>query len=218
MSHPFADRTTAGRRLAIALDAYRNVPDGIVLGLPRGGVPVAYEVACSLHLPLDVLVVRKLGVPGQKELAMGAIAAGGGDVYNRSLIDSLELTEDEVQAVVRDERAELQRRETHYRQGRAPLELSGRTVFLIDDGLATGATMAAALNSVRRHDSAQVIIAVPVASQQTWRGFQSLVTEIVCLQTPEDFRSVGEWYDDFGQTSDETVRALLQQAAENIPM
>ena len=204
---PFRDRIEAGRQLARALARYK-ADKPVVLALPRGGVPVAAEVATALHAPLDVLVVRKLGFPGQEEYAMGAIAAGGvrvmGDADAGWPVSAREL-----EAVVARERAELARREQRYRGGRPPLDLAGRVLILVDDGLATGATMSAAVQAARAGQPKRIIVAVPVASTEAVQSLGALADEVVCLFTPEHFRAVGLWYQDFTQTSDEEVDRLL---------
>jgi putative phosphoribosyl transferase len=213
MSPPFRDRTEAGQFLATKLTAFKNRSDVLVLALPRGGVPVGFEVASAIQAPLDVFLVRKLGVPGHEELAFGAIATGGVRVLNHDLIRSLELSQDRVEAVVAREEAELQRREQTYRGGRPPPSPAGLIVILVDDGLATGSTMLAAVRALREGDPSKLVVAVPVAAPATCRQLRSQVDEIVCAATPEPFEAVGLWYDDFSQTTDEEVRDLLEQAA-----
>ncbi|HEX3719987.1 MAG TPA: phosphoribosyltransferase [Verrucomicrobiae bacterium] len=209
MSFRFQDRADAGRLLADKLEDYANHSDVVVLGLPRGGVPVAYEVARRLNAPLDIFLVRKLGVPGQDELAMGAIASGGVCFFNSGTFG---ISPRAVEAVVARERVELKRRETAFRTG--PLiELRDRLVILVDDGLATGATMRAAVLAVREHAPKRVVVAVPVAAPETVEEFAREVGEIVCLQAPEEFTGVGQWYNDFTQTTDKEVRALLAAAS-----
>jgi len=209
MPRIYADRADAGRALAIALARYRAVPGTIVLGLPRGGVPVAFEVARALDLPLDVLVVRKLGLPQQPELAMGAIASGGALVVNDEVVRYLGGNAEAFEAVRAREQAELERRERDYRGSRPPLEVLGRTAILVDDGLATGATMEAAVRALRLLGAGRVIVAVPVASVEARERIAALADEVVCLATPGFFSAVGQWYADFGQTGDEEVRDLL---------
>ncbi len=209
----FRDRAEAGRLLAEHLRAYEGRDDVIVLALPRGGVPVAYEVAKALRAPLGVFVVRKLGVPGHEELAMGAIASGGVLLLDEGLVRSLGLGREELERTVAAELRELQRREEAYTGGREPPELEGKTVILVDDGLATGSTMRAAAFAVRRLNPARIVVAVPVASPETCEEFREVVDETVCVRTPRPFRAVGLWYDDFSQTSDEEVRRLLADAA-----
>ena len=205
----FADRPDAGRRLASSLDAYANRADVTVLGLPRGGVPVAAQVAASLHAPLDVLVVRKLGVPSQPELAMGAIAEGGAQVRHHDLIADIGLSSQDVDRAVAAQQIELERRVSLYRGNRAPAPLRGRTVILVDDGLATGATMEAAIASVRQHGPRKVVVAVPVGAADTCRRLGAIADAIVCVLCPKYFGAVGQWYDDFAQTTDGEVTALL---------
>jgi predicted phosphoribosyltransferase len=207
---PFADRRAAGAELAAKLREYARRRDVVVLALPRGGVPVASEVAAALEAPLDVFLVRKLGVPGHRELAMGAIASGGVVVLNDDVIDAYGIPRQAIDDVARDEEAELTRRERAYRPTGSPLDLRGRTVILVDDGLATGSTMKAAVQAVRQHDPARVIVAVPVGAPSTCDEFASLTDETICARTPEPFLAVGQWYDDFSQTTDAEVRALLQ--------
>jgi putative phosphoribosyl transferase len=210
---PFADRREAGAELARQLTRYGGRDDVVVLALPRGGVPVAYEVAAALGAPLDVFLVRKLGVPGHRELAMGAIASGGVRVLNEDVVGWYGIPPTVIDEVAREEQAELDRREGAYRDGRSPLELKGRTVLLIDDGLATGSTMKAAVQAVRAQDPARIIVAVPVGSPDTCREFSAVADEIVCARAPEHFAAVGQWYRDFSQTTDDEVRELLQEGA-----
>lgn len=207
----FKDRRDAGRRLATALDAWRDRPDVLVLALPRGGVPVAWEVAHALSAPLDVLVVRKLGFPGQEEFAMGAIASGGIRVMSDTE-GAWPVSERQLEAIVAREQAELERRERRYRSGRPPLELAGRVLVLVDDGLATGATMSAAVKAARSAGPNRIVVAVPVASVEAAQSLGALADEVVCPFTPEHFRAVGLWYEDFAQTSDEEVDLLLSGA------
>ena len=208
---PFHDRAEAGRFLAGKLATYAHRPDVIVLGLPRGGVPVAAEVAHALGAPLDVFLVRKLGVPGREELAMGAIASGGVRVVNTSVIDAFNIPESVIDAKVIEEGAELTRRERLYRDARPPLDLAGRTVILVDDGLATGATMRAAIAAVRLLQPTSVVVAVPVAAPPIADDIRALADDFACVVTPEGFRAVGLWYQDFSPTTDDEVRALLRQ-------
>ncbi len=205
----FLDRRDAGRRLAERLEAYRARPDVIVLALPRGGVPVAYEVARALGAPLDVFVVRKLGTPGQEELAMGAIASGGVLVLNEDVVRALRIARYVVEEAEAVERVELERREREFRGGRPPIAVKDRTVILIDDGIATGATVRAAIAALRRLDVARIVVAAPVASPQTCAHLERLVDEMVCLLTPSTFQAVGEYYEDFAQTTDAEVRELV---------
>jgi putative phosphoribosyl transferase len=209
---PFANRREAGRQLARELSAYTNRDDVIVLALPRGGVPVGYEVARLLDAPLDVFLVRKLGLPGHEELAMGAIASGGIRVLNDSVLEMGRVDERTVAQVAARELQELERRERAYRAGRPQPDLRGRTVILVDDGLATGSTMRAAAQALRKQGARQLVVAVPVASAQTCEEFRTEVDDIVCALTPEPFFGVGRWYEDFSQTTDEEVRQLLVDA------
>jgi predicted phosphoribosyltransferase len=213
VSFRFQDRPHAGRLLADKLGAYSNCPEVAVLGLPRGGVPVAFEVARRLNAPLDVFVARKLGVPGHEELAMGAIAGGDICFLNESLIAALRIAPETVAKTIARERRELERRERNFRTG-PPAALRGRVVILVDDGLATGATMRACVLAVRQRHPARIIVAVPVSARETYEEFKRLADEIVCVQTPAHFDGVGQWYEDFTQTSDEEVRALLEQGAK----
>jgi predicted phosphoribosyltransferase len=215
-SSRFRDRVEAGRSLAELLSGYAGRDDVIVLALPRGGVPVGYEVAKALGAPLDVLVVRKLGVPGHEEFAMGAIASGGLLVLDQDLVRRLGIGRAEIERTVAAELRELERREAAYRDGREPPQLEGKTVILVDDGLATGSTMRAAALAVRQAKPARIVVAVPVAAAQTCDEFRDVVDEIVCGLTPQPFQAVGLWYDDFSQTSDDEVRALLSEAAEQV--
>jgi predicted phosphoribosyltransferase len=210
----FRDRQHAGRVLADRLQQYAGREDVLVLGLPRGGVPVAFEVARDLDVELDVFVVRKLGVPGHEELAMGAIASGGVRVLNDEVVRKLEIEEASIALAAATESAELERREHAYRGERGPVEVGGRTVILVDDGLATGATMHAAALAVRGQNPARIVVAVPVAAERTCDEFRSEVDETVCVLTPDSFMAVGLWYDDFAPTSDDEVRELLESAGE----
>lgn len=208
----FTDRADAGRRLSAHLDHYRDRDDVLVLGLPRGGVPVAYEVARTLQASLDVFVVRKLGAPGREELAMGAIASGGARVLNRRVVEAYSVSDEDVERVADREVIELARREQAYRGQRPPPAIEGRTVILVDDGLATGATMRAAVAALREHGAEWVVAAVPVSSPQSCAEFEDRVDEMVCAHTPEPFFAVGMWYDDFAATTDDEVRRLLKEA------
>jgi predicted phosphoribosyltransferase len=208
----FRDRTEAGRLLAELLREYAGRDDVIVLALPRGGVPVGYEVAQALGAPLDVFVVRKLGVPGHEELAMGAVATGGLLVLDEGLVRALGIPEEELRRVVEAELREVERRDAAYRGSREPPDLEGKTVILVDDGLATGSTMRAAALAVRRMNPARIVVAVPVAAEETCDSFRDVVDDIVCGVTPSPFRAVGLWYEDFSQTTDEEVRELLEGA------
>lgn len=209
MPERFQDRTAAGRLLAGDLSQYAERPDVIVLGLPRGGVPVAIEVARALRVPLDVFVVRKLGVPGHEELAMGAIATGDTRVLNREVLAAARLSERQVEDVTQRERLILAEQEERYRGRREPLELADRTVILVDDGLATGATMRAAIQALRTRKVKRIVVAVPVAPVETCAALVSEAEEIVCPLSPEPFTAVGLWYQDFSPVSDEQVAALL---------
>ncbi|MFY1832347.1 phosphoribosyltransferase [Myxococcus fulvus] len=209
----FQDRSTAGRALARLLVHHAHHPDTRVLALPRGGVPVAYEVARALSAPLDVFIVRKLGTPGHEELAMGAIATGGTRVLNPEVIDELGITSTQLDAVTAQETRELQRREISYRQGRPALDVHGRDVILVDDGLATGSTMRAAVAAVRQQHPAHITVAVPVAPPDTCEALAAEVDDMVCARTPTPFDAVGLWYRHFDQTSDEEVQDLLARSA-----
>jgi len=209
----FQDRTDAGRQLAEELLSYAGRDDAIVLALPRGGVPVAFEVAQRLGVPLDVFVVRKLGVPGHEELAMGAIASGGIRVLNEDVLYVLPDAQSIVEMVTAIEREELKRRERDYRGDRPAPEVRGRTVILVDDGLATGATMRAAAAALRQQGAAKIIVAVPVGAPSSCHEIRSAADEVVCLQTPGSFMGVGQYYEDFSQTTDEEVRELLAAAS-----
>jgi predicted phosphoribosyltransferase len=209
----FADRADAGRQLAAGLTEYGGQENVIVLALPRGGVPIGFEVAASLSAPLDVYVVRKLGVPGREELAMGAIAGDGTCVVDEQLVESLGVTPEELDAAVARESAEIARRERTYREARPAPELSGKTVIVVDDGLATGATMRAAAIALRRHNPKNLVVAVPVAAPRTCASLAHEVDRVVCAFTPEPFHAVGLYYENFDQIGDEEVRRLLAQAA-----
>ncbi len=213
----FRDRADAGRALARRLAPYANRLDVLVLALPRGGVPVASEVARALNAPLDVFLVRKLGVPGQEELAMGAIASGGVRVLNEDVVRLLQIPEEVIDSVAETQWRELERRERAYRDDRPLPETRGRTIILIDDGLATGSTMRAAVTALRQQRPSRIVVAVPVASAAACEDFRGEVNEVVCLQTPEPFYAVGSWYEDFTQTSDAEVHALLEQATQQQP-
>src|SRR5258706_8025702 len=209
MEKIYRDRSEAGRELATKLTAYAHRQDVLVLALPRGGVPVGYEVASALGAPLDVFVVRKLGVPGHEELAMGAVATGGVRVLNDQLVERLGIPEPMIDAVAAREQQELARRERLYRGGRPPPDVRGRTVILVDDGLATGATMHAAIQALRQQNPARIVVAVPTASAETCEEMKTVADDVICASTPEPFEAVGLWYQDFSQTSDEEVRDLL---------
>lgn len=206
------DRAEAGRLLAAGLSNWLSNQDLVVLALPRGGVPVAFEIATAFGAPLDVFVVRKLGVPGQEELAMGALASGGEWVLNDEVVRMMNIPPHLIEAVAQAEKRELERREGAYRGGRPPLDVRGRTVVLVDDGLATGATMRAAVAALRRKAPARIIVAVPVAPPDTFLAFQTIADDIVCVMTPEPFYAISLWYEYFPQTTDEEVRALLERA------
>ena len=214
MRTSFRDRTEAGQLLAGKLRAYQRDPNALVLALPRGGVPVACEVALGLDLPLDVFVVRKLGVPGYRELAMGAIASGGVRVLNQDVLRALPDANAMVAQVTTQEIQELERRERDYRENRPPPDVGGRVVILIDDGLATGATMLAAIAALRKKAPAKIVVAVPVCPPETLEEVERVADETVALFAPDWFRGVGQFYEDFAQTSDEEVRLLLARAAE----
>lgn len=213
LTRPFRDRADAGRLLASNLTEYAHRADVLVLGLPRGGVPVAFEVAQALHAPLDVFVVRKLGVPGYEELAMGAIATGGVIVLNEDVVEALRIPQATVDLVVADEQRELARRERAYRGDRPAPAVRGRTVILVDDGIATGSTMRAAVTALRHQQPARLVVAVPTAAPETYEALRSEVDDIVCVVTPEPFHAISLWYEDFSQTTDDQVRDLLAQAA-----
>jgi putative phosphoribosyl transferase len=209
----FTDRHDAGAYLAHLLHHYKNRPDVVVLALPRGGVPVAFEIARRLHLPMDIFLVRKLGVPTHEELAMGAIATGGVRVLNQDVIRKLHITDEMIEAAAQEQERELRRRELEYRGDRRPLELRAKTVILVDDGLATGASMRAAVRALKLHSPSRIVIAVPVGAPETCREFESEVDEITCGKAPADFTAVGAWYHDFTQTTDEEVCRLIDEAA-----
>jgi putative phosphoribosyl transferase len=206
---PFRDRIEAGELLADSLEPYRDRDDVIVLALPRGGVPVAAEIARRLHVPFDVFVVRKLGVPGHEELAMGAIASGGVRLVNDEVVVPLGIPPHVIDSVARSEQIELARREELYRGTREPIGLTGKTVILVDDGLATGSTMRAAVMAVRQQQPARIVVAVPVGARETCAGLAREADDVVCVRTPDPFVAVGLWYRDFTPTSDSEVRALL---------
>ncbi len=208
----FTDRREAGQQLAQELSDYADRENLVVLGLPRGGVPVAFEVAKALQAPLDVFVVRKLGVPGNPELAMGAIASGGVRVLNEDVVRTMSIPDREIERVTNEERQKLKEREEIYRGARPGVDLQGKTVVLVDDGLATGATMRAAVSALREHDPERIVVAVPTAPPETCSEFEDVVDEIVCLTTPRPFFGVGGAYRDFSQTTNEEVRDLLERA------
>jgi len=208
----FQDRSDAGRLLAKKLTAYADDPNVIVLALPRGGVPVGDEVARALGAPLDIFLVRKLGVPGHEELAMGAVATGGVRVLNESVVHNLGIPDYVIDAVAAEELDELARRERAYRGDRPPPDVRGRTAILVDDGLATGSTMHAAIKALKMQEPARIVVAVPTAAPETCAEMWAEADEVVCAVTPEPFYAVGLWYQDFSQTTDEEVRALLARA------
>ena len=212
----FPNRTEAGRRLARRLGNYANRKDVIVLGIPRGGIPVAFEVARMLKVPLDVFVLRKLGVPGREELGFGAIATGGIRALNAEIVEALRISPLDIERVTNTERKELNRRERVYRGRRPPLNVSGLTVILVDDGIATGSGMRAAIDALRQLKPARIVIAVPVAPASTCDHLVSEVDHLVCLETPEPFYGVGQFYFDFSQVSDREVNDLLERAAREI--
>ena len=211
----FRDRTDAGQQLAAKLALYAGRPDVRVLALPRGGVPVAFEVAKALRAPLDVFLVRKLGLPGHEELAIGAIASGGIRALNEDVVRRFRVSDDVIDAVAAEEEKELDRRERLYRGDRPTTDVRDRTVILVDDGLATGATMRAAVVALRQQRPARIVVAVPVGAAETCAEFETEADDTVCAHTPEPFYGVGMWYDDFSQTTDEEVRELLERAAED---
>lgn len=208
----FRDRRDAGRRLAADLSAYANRPDVRILALPRGGVPVGYEVARALDAPLDVFVVRKLGVPGHEEYAMGAIASGGAVLLNEQVVRSLGVSQAQVQRVLEAERRELERREERYRGDRPAPQVAGNTIVLVDDGLATGSTMLVAVAALREEKPARIVVAVPVGSPDSCAAMRGAADDVICSMTPDPFQAVGLWYDDFSQTTDEEVHELLEQS------
>lgn len=208
----FRDRMEAGKVLGRQLHQYAGRPDTVVLALPRGGIPVGYQIAEALDLPLDIFVVRKLGVPGQEELAMGAIASGGIRVLNEDIVHALRIPDEVIAAVAVEEQRELERREKLYRQGKPPIDIRNKFVILVDDGLATGATMRAAAAALKKQGAKGVIVAVPVAARSTCEELRAEVDDIVCGATPEPFYGVGSWYRDFSQTTDEEVIELLEKS------
>jgi len=213
----FTDRIDAGRQLAARLASFADRDDVIILALPRGGVPVAFEIAQALHLPVDIFLVRKLGVPGHRELAMGAIATGGVRVLNDDVVRSLQIPSRAIDAVAEEEQRELERRERAYRGNRAAPTVAGRTVIIVDDGLATGSTMRAAVAALRQQAPERIVVAVPVAPPSTCTELRAEADEVVCLATPEPFSAVGLWYRDFSETSDAEVRDLLARAMPGQP-
>jgi putative phosphoribosyl transferase len=211
MKQRFHDRTEAGKLLAAQLGEYADRSDVWVLGLPRGGVPVAYEIAQALNLPLDICLVRKLGVPGQPELAMGAIAPDDVMVLNHEILKSIGISRPALQQVIEDEKQELERRDRAYRENRPDPDLQGKTVILVDDGIATGSTLRAAIATLRQKNPKEIVVAVPVAPVSTCESLRAIVDKIICLSMPEPLISIGMWYVDFSQTSDQEVRHLLAQ-------
>ena len=216
MNKPFRDRREAGRLLAEKLVAYADRPHVIVLALPRGGVPIAYEVARALNAPLDVFLVRKLGVPGHEEFAMGAIATGGVRVINDEVVRALRIPDHLIEAVAAKEQQELARREHLYRGDRPPPDIRGKTVMLVDDGLATGFTMLAAIKALRKQQAGRIVVAVPIAPPETCDQMREQADDVICAVTPEPFYAVGLWYEDFSQTTDDEVRDLLKRANEEM--
>ena len=213
MSASYQDRFDAGRNLAMRLSEYANRQDVVILALPRGGLPVAFEVAGALKAPLDVFLVRKLGLPGYEELAMGALASGDVRVINEDVVRQFKIPQHVMDAVAAEQQRELERREQMYRAGREPLNVAGKTVILIDDGLATGSTMRAAVQALRLSNAQKIVVAVPVSAADTCENLRSEADQIVCAEAPEDFTAVGRWYVDFTQTTDEEVCELLNRAA-----
>jgi putative phosphoribosyl transferase len=216
MAPRFLNRTDAGRRLAATLLAYAGRPDVIVLALPRGGVVVAYEVARELDVPLDVFIVRKLGVPEHDELAMGAIASGGASVLDEALVRELRISERDIRTVIAAEQRELERREREYRGDRPPPDIAGRTVILVDDGLATGASMRVAVAALKQEHPGRLVVAVPIAPPETCDTLRREADDVVCAVTPEPFYAVGLWYEDFTQTTDREVHDLLERARHEL--
>jgi putative phosphoribosyl transferase len=211
----FTDRTHAGKELAKALAAYTDHPNSIVLALPRGGVPIAFEIAKALHAPLDVFIVRKLGAPGQPELAIGAIASGGLRVMNDDILGMLRVSDATIATTVAEEQKELERREHLYRGDRPAVKIADKTIIVVDDGIATGATMRAAVRALQAQKPKQLIVAIPTAAVDTCNLLRQEVDEVVCLATPEPYIAVGRWYKDFAQTSDAEVQVLLAQSSQN---
>lgn len=214
----FRNRREAGRLLADQLQAYQNQPDVLVLGLPRGGVPVAFEIAQALQAPLDICLVQKLGVPDHAELAMGAIASGGVRVLNNSVLNSLGITNDTVDRVAAQAQQELQRRDRLYRGDRPEPDIQGQTIILVDDGVATGSTMRAALEVLQAQQPGQLIVAIPVAPPEVCLSLKAKADEVICLVRPAPFHALSFWYEDFDQMSDDTVQQLLAQTAAPIPV
>lgn len=217
MTSPFRDRRDAGRRLAVEISHLAGRPDVVVLALPRGGVPVAFEVARAIDAPLDVFLVRKLGVPGHEELAMGAIATGGVRLLNGPVVRELRIPPEVIDRVAEEQREELERRESIYRDDRPPIEVRDRAIILVDDGLATGASMRAAVIALRQLRPARIVVAVPIAAPSTCEELRDEVDEVICARTPEPFYAVGFWYEDFAQIGDGEVQDLLALAARERP-
>jgi putative phosphoribosyl transferase len=212
----FTNRVNAGQRLAASLSNYSGRSDVLVLALPRGGVPVAFEVARALDAPLDLFVVRKLGVPGHEEYAMGAIASGGIRLVDDAVVRQLRITQREIDTIAQAEQRELERREREYRGDRPPPDIAGRTVIIVDDGLATGATMRVAVAALRQEHPAQIVVAVPIAPPETCETLRREADDVVCAVTPEPFYAVGLWYADFRETTDDEVRDLLERARSEL--
>lgn len=215
MTQPFADRRAGGSELATKLSHLAHRDDVVVLALPRGGVPVGFEVAAALDAPLDIFLVRKLGMPGHAEYAMGAIASGGIRVLDEGVVRRYGISDRAIEAVAREEQRELERREREYRRGQRMVDLRNKTVILVDDGLATGSTMRAAVQAVRQHRPAHIIVAVPVGAPSTCAEFADVTDETICARTPEPFSAVGLWYRDFSQTADHEVHELLDRHARS---
>jgi predicted phosphoribosyltransferase len=218
MTLQFRDRAEAGRLLAEKLKRFQGRDDVVVLALPRGGMPVGFEVASVLHAPLEAFVVRKLGVPFHQELAMGAIASGATCFINQDIVRSLKIPPEQLERVIESEQRELARRESQYRDPQQKLNITNKTVILVDDGLATGATMHAAVEGVRTHEPVAIIVAVPVSARDTYKKFRNEVDDIVAVALPDEFNSVGQWYRDFTQTTDQQVADLLERARSALPV
>jgi len=218
MTLQFRDRAEAGRLLAEKLKRFQGRDDVVVLALPRGGIPVGFEVSQMLHAPLEPFVVRKLGVPGHEELAMGAIASGDTCFINEDIVKTLQIVPEQLERVIQSEQRELARRESQYRDPQQPVNITGKTVILVDDGLATGATMHAAVEGVKTHQPAAIVIAVPVSARDTYNKFQREVDDTVAVALPDEFNSVGQWYRDFHQTTDQEVAELLERARSALPV
>jgi predicted phosphoribosyltransferase len=208
----FRNRVDAGKRLAASLSAFAHQEDVVVLALPRGGVPVAYEVAKALDLPMDIFVVRKLGVPGQKELAMGAIASGGIRIVNEAVVQQAGLSDEDIAAAAAQEQVVLERRENKYRQGRSSIDPKGKTTIVVDDGMATGSTMQVTVLALKRLKPSRIVIAVPVAAKEACAELKEWADQVICLETPVPFWAVGQWYQDFSQTTDEEVLSYMDKA------